>query len=98
MVNEPYRLPIHMSDLAGNDPQAHHGRVEDVTRIVRKYLHARPDGTPLPGATRIMSEFARFKTSLPALAKELHLEPDETDPFHDYRVYVDLLAEFLRQA
>ena len=98
MVKEPYRLPIYLSDLAGNDPQAHHGRVEDVTRIVRKYLHARPDGTPLPGAARILSEFARFKRSLPALAKELHLEPDEIDPYHDYRVYLDLLTEFLRQA
>ena len=98
MVKEPYRLPIYLSDLAGNDPQAHHGRIEDVARIVRKYLHARPDGTPLPGATRILSEFTRFKKSLPALARELHLAPDEIDPYHDYRVYLDLLAEFLRQA
>jgi hypothetical protein len=98
MIKEPYRLPVYLSDLSGNDPQAHHGRVEDVTRIVRKYLHQRPNGTPLPGTTRILAEFTRFKMSLPAIAKELHLEPDEIDPYHDYRVYIDLLTEFLRQA
>ncbi len=98
LVKEPYRLPIYLSDLAGNDPQAHHGRVEDVIRIVRKYLHERPGGQALPGAARILMEFTRFKRALPALARELQLEPSEIDPFHDYRVFVDLLAEFLRQA
>jgi hypothetical protein len=98
MVTEPYRLPVYLSDLAGNDPQAHHGRVEDVTRIVRKCLHQRPDGTPLPGAARILAEFVRFNAALPVLAKELQLQPDEVDPFHDYRVYMDILSEFLRQA
>ena len=98
MVKEPYGLPVYLSDLAGNDPQAHHGLVEEVSRIVRKYLHTRPDGKPLPGATRILADFARFKISLPALAKEIHLESHEIDPFHDYRVYIDLMAEFLRQA
>jgi hypothetical protein len=98
MVTEPFRLPIYLSDLAGNDPEAHHGEVDDVTRLVRKYLHKRPDGAPLPGATRIIKEFNRFKASLPELAEALELEPDEIDPFQNYRVYIDILTEFLKQA
>jgi len=98
MVSEPYKLPIYLSDLSGNDPQSHHGNPAEVARIVRKYLHLRPDGQPLPGATRIMAEFNRFKNSLPALASALDLTPDEIDPYHDCRDYIGLLTEFLRQA
>ena len=98
MVDEPYRLPIYLSDLSGNDPQSHRSNPSEVVRIVRKYLHVRPDGKPLPGATRVMEEFDRFKTSLPALAAALELTPDEIDPYHDYRDYIGLLTEFLRQA
>jgi hypothetical protein len=98
MVTEPYSLPIYLSDLAGNDPEAHHGRVKNIISLVRKYLHKRPDGTPLPGASRILQEFERFKLSLPALAHALDLESDEIDPFTNYRVYLDILVEFLKQA
>lgn len=98
MVAEPYKLPIYLSDLAGNDPQFHHGKPEEITRIVRKYLHVRPDGTLLPGASRIIKEFDLFKKSLPALADALDLAPNEIDPYRDYRDYVGLLTEFLRQA
>ncbi|MEQ1612932.1 MAG: hypothetical protein ABL904_09265 [Hyphomicrobiaceae bacterium] len=98
MINETYKLPIYLSDLSGNDPQSHHGNPAEIFRIVRKYLHVRPDGKPLPGATRVMEEFDRFKTSLPALAAALELTPNEIDPYHDYRDYIGLLTEFLRQA
>ena len=98
MVTEPFRLPVFLSDLSGNDPQAHYGRVDDVIRIVRKYLHARPEGRPLPGATRMLAEFNRFKSALPKLAHELQLELHEIDPYREYRVYLDVLVEFLRQA
>jgi hypothetical protein len=65
---------------------------------VRRYLHAHPDGTPLPGATRILVEHERFKASLPAIAAELHLHPDEIDPFTEYRTYIEVMEIFLRQA
>jgi hypothetical protein len=98
MVSVPYRLPIYLSDLGGNDPRAHGDQPEEVIRIVRGYLHARPDGSQLPGAARVLSEFKRFKASLPALAAALLIAPDELDPYRDYRDYVAIAAEFLRQA
>jgi hypothetical protein len=96
MVTEPYRLPVYRSDLAGNDPVSHHGKPEEVIRIVRRYLHARPDGTPLPGAARIIEKFAAFKAALPALAAGLEITTEEIDPYREYRIYLWLLAEFLR--
>ncbi len=98
MVTEPYKLPVYLSDLAGNDPYAHHGQPSEVIRIVRRYLHTRPDGTPLPGAARIATDFARFEAELPKIAAALGLKPDEVDPFQEYRTYIDILATFLIQA
>lgn len=98
MVSTPYRLPVYLSDLAGNDPRAHNDRPEEIIRIIRAYLHTRPDGSHLPGAARVMSEFHRFKASLPDLAAALHIAPDELDAFRDYRDYLSLMVEFLKQA
>lgn len=98
MVSEPYRLPDYLSDLAGNDPFAHHGRTEEVIRITRRYLHLRPDGTRLPGANRIIEEFQRFKTQLPILGRAFDLSPEEIHPFREYRTYLQLVTGFLMQA
>lgn len=98
MISQPYRLPVYLSDLAGNDPEAHHNRPKEVIRIVRRYLHARPDGTPLPGAARILERFNNFKAALPSLATALEIATDEVDPFREYRTYIWLMAEFIRTA
>ena len=98
MIKEPYRLPVYLSDVGGSDPYPHHGKPEEVVRLVRRYLHLRPDGSQLPGAAHMLAEFNRFKRSLPSLAATLRIAPDELDPFRDYRGYVALLAEFLVQA
>ena len=98
MIGEPYRLPVYLSDLGGNDSHAHRGRPEEVVRIVRGHLHTRPDGTSLPGAARILETFDRFKTSLPEMAAMLGIARHEIDPYRDYRVYMELLTEFLRLA
>ena len=98
MIREPYKLPIYLSDVAGSDPDPHYDKPEEVIRIVRRYLHQRPDGTQLPGAAHILDEFNRFKTSLPVMAASLKIADNELDPFRDYRDYTALLAEFLLQA
>lgn len=98
LVREPHRLPIYMSDAAGNDPEAHRDGPDQIIRIVHRYLHRRPDGGQLPGAAHISDAFSGFKASLPDLAAALSIRPDELDPFHEYRDYVALLADYLRQA
>ena len=98
MIEKPHKLPIYLSDTAGNDPEPHHGRPEEVIRIVRRYLGTQPDGDHLPGTTHILGQFNRFKSSLPKLAARLRIAPHEFDPFRDYRDFVLLLTEFLSQA
>lgn len=73
MVSTPYRLPVYLSDLGGNDPRAHGDLPEEIIRIVRSYLHTKPDGSHLPGKAKVLSELNRFKASLPALAAILQI-------------------------
>jgi hypothetical protein len=47
MVAEPYKLPAYLSDLGGNDPDAHTNDPERVIRIVRNYLQRTPRGVVL---------------------------------------------------
>jgi hypothetical protein len=98
LISEPYSLPVYLSDVAGSDPAPHRNEPEEIIRLVRGYLHVRPDGTQLPGAAHMRKEFKRFNASLPALAASLQIAPDELDPLRDYRDYVAILTEFLLQA
>jgi hypothetical protein len=95
MVAAPYKLPIYLSDIAGNDPAAHGDDPTEVIRIVRKFLHVRPDGNQLPGAAHIRDTFAQFKSELPNLAAALNIAEDEIDPFRDYRDFIAILQAFL---
>ncbi len=96
MVAEKYRLPAYLSDLGGNDPLAHKREPEEVVKIVRKYLHAGPDGIPAPGAANILGRLARFKRELPAIASGLNLETSELDIIADYRTFVHALVWFVK--
>lgn len=98
LVREPFSLPRYLSDAAGNDPAAHHGDPDLVIRMVRRYLHQRPDGSALPGAAIMQREFQRFRAETPKLAANLHLEPEDIHPLNEYRNYLTLLTAFLTEA
>lgn len=98
MMEAPYSLPVYLSDAAGSDPEAHRERPEEIIRIVRAYLHRRPDNSHLPGAQHMLAEFVRFKAALPGMARSLNIAPHEPDPMRDYRDYIALMIEFLLQA
>lgn len=98
MVEKMHSLPVYMSDVAGTDPECHEGKPSEVIRAVRRYLHRRPDETPLPGAGFMSDEFDRFKSSVPRIAAALKIAPDELDPIRDYRDYIAVLTEFLAQS
>jgi len=95
MVAAPYKLPVYLSDVAGNDPVAHRNDPMEVIRIVRGFLHVRPDGSQLPGAAYFRNSFAWFKAELPSLAAALNIAEDEIDPFRDYKDYIALLQPTL---
>lgn len=94
MVREPYRLPVYLSDLGGNDPAAHRGDPVVVVRIVRDSLHRYPSGQPLPGAAHLNEVLRQFYSDLPKLARAARLTMEEVHPFRGYRNFLDMIRAF----
>jgi hypothetical protein len=95
MVSEPYRMPAYLSDLSGSDPSAHHGQPIEAIEKVRRYLHSRPLGPPLPGTQHIFEALERFQLVLPGMSQELSIRHYEVDAFADYRTYAHFVTAFL---
>lgn len=98
MVAERYKLPAYLSDLGGNDPDAHHAAPDKLIRIVRNFLDVSPPGGPLPGPAKLIETFALFGEALPALAQEIEHRPQEIGGFKSYRTFLWCVAEFLKRA
>lgn len=98
MVHTKYTLPKYLSDLGGNDPDAHHGRASDVIGIVRGFLHRSPSNQILPGQTDLAETFNRFKRALPAIARRIRHRVHETHVRRNYRTFLWCVTEFLKGA
>jgi hypothetical protein len=97
MVEEPYRLPAYLSDLGGNDPDAHHGKPGKVVSIVRDFLDKDPAGKILPGPAKLAAAFDRFTNELPGIARGIGHQPGEVGGFKNYRTFLWCIAEFLKR-
>jgi len=97
MVAERYRLPAYLSDLGGNDPDAHEHRPEKVIRIVRNYLQQSPRGGVLAGPAGLAADFAKFKARLPAIAQGIDFEPEEVRGYSDYPTFAWCVTKFLTE-
>jgi hypothetical protein len=91
-------MPAYISDLAGNDPHAHHNDPARIIRIVRNYLHATPDGQMLPGAASLRARLDRFQADLPSIAATFDISKDEIDPYGSYRSYLVFLTTFMTES
>ena len=98
MVKKSYTLPVYLSDLAGADPRAHDGDPARVIGLVAHYLRTTPDGKMLPGGRYYADLFKTFKARLPDMARKANRTPEEVAPFHDYRAFATMVAEFLKIA
>jgi len=99
MVREQFALSEYLSDLAGNDPDAHADDPREVIRIVSRYLHRTPDGAPLPGGPQwLFDKFMLFQTEgLPTSAAAANRTLEECDPIGDFLIYRSFVIEFLAQ-
>jgi hypothetical protein len=87
-----------LSDLGGNDPDAHHADPRVLIRIVRNFLEMSPAGAPLPGPAKLVETFEVFMAELPALAQNIQHRPQEIGGFKSYRTFLWCVAEFLKRA
>ena len=94
MVAEDHVMPRYLSDLGGNDPEAHGDNPREVIRIIRDYLHNDPDGNRLPGAAHITALFDQFRADLPHLAQQAQLTIAEVHARRSYKNFMDILRGF----
>ncbi len=97
MVDKPYQLPAYLSDLGGNDPDAHGDEPRNVIRIVRNFLQRSPRGEPLPGPAKLARDFQRFKARLPAIAATIGFLPEEVSGYGDYPTFAWCVNTFLTE-
>lgn len=79
--SERYRYQQFLSDIAGQDPEAHHGEAAEAIKAVRDWL-ACATADALPGNIYLHTIFRRFRHDLPQLAHDLGMNPTQL-PFQD---------------
>ena len=80
---EPYRYQQFISDIAGQDIQAHHNDVETFVRVVRNWLRTASGRQTIPGGNIIWERYQTFLRDLPQTAEECQLDVEDLI-FNDY--------------
>lgn len=70
-----YRYQKFISDISGQDIRAHGGSTDEAIRQVRDLLSTHLEaGVFLPGGDTIIARYSRFRSALPGMCTQLHLE------------------------
>ena len=72
---ERFRYQKFMSDIAGQDIEAHGGEVRLLIDRVRAFLNSAVRGAPLPAGAVIAADYARFTELLPETCAGLKVDP-----------------------
>ena len=88
---EQYRYQEFISDIAGQDIQAHNSNPEEIVTVVRNWLRTASERKTIPSGSIIWKRYQEFMGDLPQLAQEFQLEVEELI-FNDYTF---MLAEWL---
>lgn len=73
---EPYRYQAFMSDIAGQDIEAHGNDVATLIGKVRLFLNTTKRGQPLQSGQVLAADYGSFRAALPALCADLDVDPD----------------------
>ncbi|MGR3540442.1 MAG: hypothetical protein ACU0BS_03320 [Hasllibacter sp.] len=88
-----YRFRDFISDLGGQDPEAHGDSEETCIEVVRDFLNNASGPIPLPGGAAMVVEYRRFKEELPVACDTLDLEPHRLQ-FNDF---LHIVGEWVTQ-
>ena len=89
---EQYRYQQFISDIAGQDIQAHNSNPEKIVIVVRNWLRNASKRQTIPSGNIIWKRYQEFMKDLPQLAHECQLEVDGLI-FNDYLL---ILTRWLR--
>lgn len=76
---ESYRYQKFISDIAGQDIDAHEGKKEILVMKIRNWLLLQLSGDDaiIPGGEEIFTRYEQFQRQLPALCRKLQLQPND---------------------
>ncbi len=89
---EQYRYQQFISDIAGQDIQAHNNNPEEIVTVIRNWLRTASRRQTIPSGSVIWGHYQEFMGDLPELARPFQLEVEELI-FNDYTF---MLAEWLK--
>ena len=89
---ERYRYQLFISDIAGQDIQAHNNNPEEIITVVRNWLRTASKRQTIPSGSIIWGRYQDFIGDLPEIAQESQLKVEELI-FNDYLL---ILTKWLR--
>lgn len=73
---EPYRYQAFMSDIAGQDIEAHANDIPMLIGKVRLFLNAAKRGEPLASGPALAQDYERYREALPGMCADLDIDAD----------------------
>jgi len=89
-----FRYQRFISDIAGQDIQAHENRPEKAITTIRNWLRSSSKRKTIPGGREIYRRYRLFRKELPELCKEIRIDEDELT-FNDY---TNIVSDWLSMA
>ena len=85
---EPYRYQQFISDIAGQDIQAHNNTLEEIVKVVRNWLRTASRHRTIPSGDIIWERYQNFMQDLPKTAETHRLTVEEMI-FNDYTLVIE---------
>jgi hypothetical protein len=95
--SEPFRYRASLSDIAGQDIQAHNNNPQEAIDKVRSWLNSKSGRTTIPGGKEIWKHYALFQRELPLMLKAARITRAELHKPEYYPDYVSLIVHWLTQ-
>ncbi|MDQ3814917.1 MAG: hypothetical protein M3347_13315 [Armatimonadota bacterium] len=95
--SEEYRYRTSLSDIAGQDIQAHNNNPRTAIDKVRSWLNSKSGRPTIPGGTAIWEHYVLFQKELPAMLKKAGVTRTELHKPEYYPDYVSFIVHWLTQ-
>jgi hypothetical protein len=89
--SEPYRYQKFMSDIAGQDIEAHGGDIDTLIAKVRNFLNSTVRSAPLPSGAMVRADYDAFNAALPEICGRLKVDAAALD----YRDFAWIAGTFV---
>lgn len=95
--SQPYRYQASLSDIAGQDIQAHGDDPRKAIDKVRTWLRTNSARTNIPGGKIIWQHYTLFQKELPYILKNAGITRTEIETPEYYSHYITFIVEWLKE-